>query len=76
MTRSSWVGVHCRSKVSVQNSHAGQHDESRHNFKVMYIHQLGHYASLLSVLFFFRDLRLYLCLFKCDVYFLMKLWSK
>ena len=36
-------------KISVQNSQAGQHDESRHNFNVMYIHQLGHYASLLSV---------------------------
>ena len=42
--------IHRRSKVSVQNSQAGQHDESRHNFKVVYIHQLGHYASLLSVL--------------------------
>ena len=36
-------------KVSVQNSQAGQHDESRHNFKVVYIHQIGHYVSLLSV---------------------------
>ena len=24
----------------------------------------------------FLDLRLYLCLFRCDVYFLMSLWSK
>ena len=46
----SYFYVHRRSKVSVQNSQAGQHDESRHNFKVVYIHQLGHYASLLSVL--------------------------
>ena len=44
------ITIHRRSKVSVQNSQAGQHDESRHNFKVVYIHQLGHYASLLSVL--------------------------
>ena len=42
--------LHRRSKVSVQNSQAGQHDESRYYFKAMYIHQLGHYASLLSVL--------------------------
>ena len=42
--------LHRRSKVSVQNSQAGQHDESRHNFKVVYIHQQVHYASLLSVL--------------------------
>ena len=44
------TAIHRRSKVSVQNSQAGQHDESRPNFKVMYIHELGHYASLLSVL--------------------------
>ena len=42
--------LHRRSKVSVQISKAGQHDESRHNFEVVYIHQLGHHASLLSVL--------------------------
>ena len=42
--------IHRRSKVSIQNSQAGQHDESRHNFKVVYIHQLRQYASLLSVL--------------------------
>ena len=46
--------IYRRSKVSVQNSQAGRHDESRHNFKVVYIHQLGHYASLLSVLLFNR----------------------
>ena len=42
--------LHRRSKVSVQNSQAGHHDDSRHNFKVVYIHQLSHYACLLSVL--------------------------
>ena len=46
----SGAKLHRRSKASVQNSQAGQHDESRHNFKVVYIHQPGHYASLLSVL--------------------------
>ena len=34
--------LHRRSKVSVQNSQAGQHDESQHNFKVVYIHQQVH----------------------------------
>ena len=48
------VHVYRRSKVSVQNSKAGLHDESRHNFKVMYMHQLGHFASLLSILLFNR----------------------
>ena len=43
------ICVHRRSNVSVQNSQAGQHDESRHTFKVVYIHQLGHYASQLIV---------------------------
>ena len=42
--------IHRRSNVSIQNSQAGQHDGSRHNFKVVYMHQLGHYASLLGVL--------------------------
>ena len=42
--------LHRRSKVSVQNSQAGQHGESKHNFKLVYIHQLGDYASLLGVL--------------------------
>ena len=40
--------IHRHSKVSVQNSQAGHHDESRHSFKVVYIHQLGHNASLLE----------------------------
>ena len=42
--------LHRRSKVSVQNSQAGHHDESGHIFKVVYIHQFGHYACRLSVL--------------------------
>ena len=45
-----FVLLHRRSKVSVQNSQAGQRDESTHNFKAVYIHQLGYYASLLAVL--------------------------
>ena len=52
-------------KVSIQNSQAGQHNESRHNFKVMHIHQLGHYASLLSALLLNR-FEIFVYVFVCS----------